>query len=69
MAPKKTGTRENPSSPLHRGIPDLEQILKEARQRLSSTPSGKFSHPSNLEIPESSQFLLPAFDPHYEKGK
>ena len=54
MAPKNTGTRENPSSPLHPGIPDPEQILKEARQRLSSTPSGKFAHPSALEIPESS---------------
>ena len=69
MAPKKIGTRENSSSPLHPGIPDPEQILKEARQRLSSTPLGKFAHTSTLEIPESSQFLLPAFDPHSEKGK
>ena len=43
--------------------------MKEARQRLSSTPSRKFAHPSTLEIPESSQFLLVAFDPHSKKGK
>ena len=69
MAPKKVGTRAKPSSPLHPGILDPEQILKEARQRLNSTPSEKFVHPSTLEIPESSQFLLPSFDPHSEKGK
>ena len=69
MAPKNIRTRENPSSPLHPGILDPEQILKEARECLNSTPSRKFVHPSTLEIPESSQFLLPAFDPHSEKGK
>ena len=69
MAPKNIGTRENPSLPLHLGFPDLEQILKEDRQCLSSTPSRKFAHPSTLDIPESSRFLLPSFDPHFEKGK
>ena len=69
MAPRKIGTRENPSPPLHPGISDPEQILKEDIQCLISTPSGKFAHPSNLEIPESSQFMFPAFDPHSEKGK
>ena len=69
MAPKNTGTRANPSSPLHPGIPDPEKILKEYKQCLSYTPLGKFTHPSTLEIPKSSQFLFPAFDPHSEKGK
>ena len=69
MTPKKIETRENLSSPLHPGTPDPKKILKEARQHLSSTPSGNVSHPSTLEIPESSQFLPPAFDPHSKKGK
>ena len=69
MASKRIGTRGNPSSPLNPGVLDPEQILKEARQRLSSTLLEKFKHPSTLEIPESSFFLVPSFDPHSEKGK
>ena len=69
MASKRIGIRGNPSSPLNPGVSDSEQILKEARKILSSTSSGKFKHPSTLEILESSQFLLPTFDPHSEKGK
>ena len=32
MATRKIGTRGKPTSPLHLGVKDLEQILKEARQ-------------------------------------
>ena len=69
MASKRIGTRGNPSSPLNPGVLNHEQILKEARQRLSSTSSEKFKHPSSLEILESSFFPVPSFDPHSEKGK
>ena len=34
MASKRIGTRENPTSPLHSGIPYPENILREARQNL-----------------------------------
>ena len=69
MDSKRIGTQGNPSSPLNPGVSDPEQILKEARQRLSSTSSKKIKHPSALEIPESSFFPIPSFDPHSEKGK
>ena len=67
MASKRIGTRGNTSSPLNPGVLDPEQILKEARRRLSSTSLEKFKHPSALEIPESSFFPVPSFDPHSEK--
>ena len=69
MASKRIGTRGNPSSPLNPRVSNPEQILKEARRRLSSTSLEKFKHPSALEIPESSFFPIPSFDPHSEKGK
>ena len=69
MDSRKIGTRGNPSSPLNPGVSDPEQILKEATQRLSSTSSAKFKHPSALEIPKSSFFHVPSFEPHSEKGK
>ena len=69
MAPKKAGTRENPSSPLHPGVPDPEKILRDARQQLSSTSSGRFMYPSALEIPDPSQFVSHSTDPQAKKGK
>ena len=69
VASKKIGTRGNPSSPLNPGVPDPEQLLKEARRRLISTSSEKFKYPSALEIPESSSIPVPSFDPYSEKGK
>ena len=69
VASKRIGTQGNPSSPLNPGVSDPEQILKEARRRLSSTSLEKFKHRSALEILESLFFLVPSFDPHSEKGK
>ena len=69
VASKRIGTRGNPSSPLNSGVSYLEQILKEAWRRLSSTSLEKFKHPSALEIPESSSIPVPSFDPYFEKGK
>ena len=40
MDSKKIGTRVNPSSPLHLGVPGPEKILREARKNLVSTSSG-----------------------------
>ena len=54
MAHKKDGIRENPSSPLHLGVRDPEQILRDARKQLSSTSSRIFMYPSPLEIPDPS---------------
>ena len=41
MATKKIVTRGRPTSPLHLGVSELEQILKEARQlrKIYSSPS------------------------------
>ena len=58
VASKRIGTRGNPSSPLNPGVSDPEQILKEARRRLSSTSLEKFKHRLALEIPEYSFFIL-----------
>ena len=69
VASKKIGTRGNPSSPLNPGVSDPEQILKEARRRLSSTSLEKFKHPSTLDIHEYSSIPVPYFDPHSKKGK
>ena len=69
MAPEKAGTRANPSSPLHPGVPDPEQILRDARKPLSSTSSGIFMCPSPLEILDPSQFISPSTDPQAKKGK
>ena len=45
MATRKIGTRGKPTSPLHLGVLDLEQILKEARKirKYQSSPS-LFTH-------------------------
>ena len=69
MAPTKAGPRENPSSPLHPGVPDLEKILRDARKQLSSTSSKRFLYPAPFEIPDPSQFASPFTDPQAEKGK
>ena len=69
MAPKIAGTRENISSPLHSRVPDLEQILRDARQKLSSTSSGRFMYPSSLNISDQSQFASPSANPQPEKKK
>ena len=55
MASKGVGTRGNPSSPLHPTIPDLEKLLKEARQKLSSTSEGTHQYTSVSETP--SEFM------------
>ena len=69
MAPKKDGTRENPLSPLHPGVPSLEKILRDARKQLSSTSSWIFMYPSPLEIPDPLHFVSPSANPQAKKGK
>ena len=55
MASKRVGTRGNPSYPLHLVVPDLEKLLKEARQKLSSTSEGTHQYTSVSETP--SEFI------------
>ena len=69
MAPKNVGTRENPSCPLHPGVPDPEKILRDSRQQLSSTSSRRFMYPLHLEILDPSQFVSPSTNPQAKKGK
>ena len=52
MASRKRGTRGKPTSPLHLGVSDPEQILIKARQKLSSSSSGRYQYPPSIDIPD-----------------
>ena len=53
MATTKVGTRGKPNSPLHLGVSDPEQILKEARQIQKSQSSPSLFTPDQLESASS----------------
>ena len=61
MATKKAWTRENHSSPLHPIVLDLEKLLRDARQKMSSTSKGTHEYTSvskkSSEFFQSSSFL------------
>ena len=60
MASRKIGTSGNPTSLLHKGVSNPEQLLGEDKQKLSYTPSGRCHYPSSIEIPDQSQQASPS---------
>ena len=50
MATKGVGTRGRPTSPLHLGVSDLEQILKEAREIKKSQSSLALCRPHEIDL-------------------
>ena len=53
MATRHIGTRGKPTSPLHLGVSDPEQILKEARQIRRSQSSTSLFIPDQFELAPS----------------
>ena len=50
MATRNTGTRGKPTSPLHLGVSDLEQILKESRKIQKTQTSPSLCTPDQFEL-------------------
>ena len=50
MATKGVRTRGRPTSPLHLGVSDLEQILKEARKIKKSQSSPALCSPHQIDL-------------------
>ena len=64
VATRNIGTRGKPTSPLHLGVSDPEQILKKARQIRRSQSSPSLFSPDQLEL--ASSFAFPEFQTEEE---